>query len=158
MEKHSEEMVKTGNGRLRLLKRLSGITWGSSTDTLLTTYKTYVKPVLEYGGELIATASNTCQRQIDLTQNKALRLITGAAGSTPIAAMEIQTGLEPLNIRRKQQLVKLHEKCRRLNLKHWQDYTIAMARLKTHKSFLSCAFQLYDLYNFAPAQIGRAHV
>ncbi|GIY22376.1 hypothetical protein CEXT_556111 [Caerostris extrusa] len=35
----------------------------------------YVRPVLEYGGQLIATASNTCSKIIDMVQNKALKLI-----------------------------------------------------------------------------------
>ncbi|GIY55768.1 reverse transcriptase domain-containing protein [Caerostris darwini] len=104
-EEHPEETTKKGNNRLKLLKRLSGITWGSSSDTLLTAYKTYVRLVLDYGGELITTASSTCQKVIDLMQNKALRLITGTAGSTPIDAMKIQTGIEPLKFRREKQFL-----------------------------------------------------
>ncbi|KAG8180902.1 hypothetical protein JTE90_020133 [Oedothorax gibbosus] len=65
--------------------------------------------------------------------------------------MEIQTGLEPLKIRK--QLVILHEKCKRSGLQRWQHYTTANARLKTHRTFFSCADQLNDLYNLASTQI-----
>ena len=46
--------------RLRLLNRLAAVTWGSSPDVRATTYKSYVRPVLDYGGELLATASDSC--------------------------------------------------------------------------------------------------
>ena len=46
----AEETVEKGT---EFLKLLSLILWGSSTDTLLTTYKIYVKPVLHYGGEVL---------------------------------------------------------------------------------------------------------
>ncbi|GBM12701.1 hypothetical protein AVEN_228500-1 [Araneus ventricosus] len=78
--RHAEK----GESRLSLLKRLSGVTWGSSPETLATTYKTYIRPVLDYGGELLATASDCCGDKVNRVQNKALRLITSAACSTPI--------------------------------------------------------------------------
>jgi hypothetical protein len=63
------------------------------------TYKTYVQPVLDYGGELLSTAPDNVCKDHDKVQNRALRLITGAAKSTPVASVEIQTEIELLNIR-----------------------------------------------------------
>jgi hypothetical protein len=45
---HVEHTINKVNQRLRLIKRLVGATWGSSQDTMNTTYKTYVKPVMKY--------------------------------------------------------------------------------------------------------------
>ncbi|GBM34280.1 hypothetical protein AVEN_253004-1 [Araneus ventricosus] len=73
--RHADDNVEKGASRLSLLRRLSGVTWGSSPETLATTYKTYVRSVLDYGGELLATASNYCGDEVDRVQNKALRLI-----------------------------------------------------------------------------------
>lgn len=56
-----------------------GIIWGSSSDVLATVYKSYIRLVLDYGGELLATASESCCDLVDKVQNKALRLITSAA-------------------------------------------------------------------------------
>ncbi|GBO26071.1 hypothetical protein AVEN_272902-1 [Araneus ventricosus] len=98
--RHADENAKKGASRLSLLKRLSGVMWGSSPETLATTYKTYVRPVLDYGGGLLATASDCCGNKVDRVQNKALRLINSAACSTPITALEIQTGIEPMKVRR----------------------------------------------------------
>ncbi|GFY77586.1 uncharacterized protein TNIN_188851 [Trichonephila inaurata madagascariensis] len=112
---HAEENAKKkGVQRLSLLKRLAGVTWGSS-DVLTTIYKSYVRPVLDYG-ELLAIASKSCGDIIERIQNKALRLITSAASSTPITVLEIQTNIKPLGVRREKQLLKQFEKCMRLPL------------------------------------------
>ncbi|GFT58443.1 uncharacterized protein TNCV_2119371 [Trichonephila clavipes] len=79
---HAEENAKKGEKRLSLLKRLAGVTWGSSPDVLSTTYKSHVRPVLDYGGEFLATSSKSCCDIIDKIPNKALRLITTAASSS----------------------------------------------------------------------------
>lgn len=145
---HAEENAKEGENRLSLLKRLAGVTWGSSPNALATTYRSYVRPVLDYDGELLATASESCGDKTDKIQNKALRLITSVASSTPITALEIQTNIEPLRVRRERQLLKQFEKCRRLPLLHWQHYIPAPRRLKTHHSFFSRSEELLDKYNF----------
>ena len=105
-----------------------------------------MRPVLDYGGELLATASDSCTDNVDKVQNKALRLITAAACSTPIAALEIQTDLEPLKVRCEKQFLKQYEKCRRLPIKYWQEHIPAQKRLKTHQSFFSRSEELMDKY------------
>ncbi|GFS42066.1 uncharacterized protein TNIN_241211 [Trichonephila inaurata madagascariensis] len=85
---HAEGNTKKGEKKLGLLKRLAGVTWGSS-DVLSTFCKSYARPVFDYGGELLATASKICGDIIDRIQNKAFRLIPSAFSSTPIAALEI---------------------------------------------------------------------
>lgn len=69
-KRHAEEMSNKANNRLKLLKRLSCITWGSLTNIILTTYETYVRPALDYGSALVDTASNIYSKLIDMTQNK----------------------------------------------------------------------------------------
>jgi hypothetical protein len=39
-------------------------------------------------------------KQLDIVQNQVLRIITGRVKITPITAMEIYTGIEPLKVRR----------------------------------------------------------
>jgi hypothetical protein len=48
--------------------------------------------------------------------------LTGAAKSTPVTSLEIQTEIEPLNIRREKYTLKLAEKCTRLPVDHWKNY------------------------------------
>jgi len=43
---HVNELARKAENRLKLMKRLTGTMWGTSKDTLLLTYKTYIHPVL----------------------------------------------------------------------------------------------------------------
>ncbi|GFU92192.1 reverse transcriptase domain-containing protein [Trichonephila clavipes] len=93
--------AKKEEKRLSLLTRLAGVTWRSSPDVLSTPYKFYVRSVLDYGGEFLATTSKICGDIIDRIQNIALRLNIYAVPSSPIVALEILTNIEPLGVRRK---------------------------------------------------------
>jgi hypothetical protein len=98
-KKQVDQIVEKGLKRIRLLNTLTLTKWGATQDVLITAYKTYVRPVMEYENEVI-TASKTILKKLDRVQNLALRTITGAAKSTPTAAMEAQTNTEPLHVRR----------------------------------------------------------
>ncbi|GFX99344.1 putative rna-directed dna polymerase from transposon bs [Trichonephila clavipes] len=55
--KHAELVVSKARKRLSILKRLIGVKWGYNRDTLNTTYKTYIQPVLNYCNEVLISAS-----------------------------------------------------------------------------------------------------
>ncbi|GFY18805.1 putative RNA-directed DNA polymerase from transposon X-element [Trichonephila clavipes] len=55
--KHAELVVSKARKRLSILKRLTGVKWGCNRDTLNTTYKTYIQPVLNYCNEVLISAS-----------------------------------------------------------------------------------------------------
>ncbi|GFX96228.1 putative RNA-directed DNA polymerase from transposon X-element [Trichonephila clavipes] len=44
--KHAELVVSKARKRLSILKRLTGVKWGCNRDTLNTTYKTYIQPII----------------------------------------------------------------------------------------------------------------
>jgi hypothetical protein len=73
-------------GKKSLLWR--DLTWGTNLNTLVTTYKTDVHPDLTYGEELMICASDAVNKNLELIQNKAPRIITGGLRTTPIAAMK----------------------------------------------------------------------
>jgi hypothetical protein len=97
---HAQMISTKAQERLKLLNRLTSTTWGASLHTLITTYKVYILPVLMYGSELMICASNSTNKQSELIQNKALRIMTGAVKTTPITAMEIVTGILPVKLYR----------------------------------------------------------
>ncbi|GFR23571.1 putative RNA-directed DNA polymerase from transposon BS [Trichonephila clavata] len=92
--------------------RLTATTWGSNQDVLKTTYKSYIRPVLEFGGEVTITANKCTTKVLDRVQNIALRTITGAAKPTPIAAMEAQSQIE---VHREKSVLCFWERSRRIN-------------------------------------------
>ncbi|GFY57738.1 putative RNA-directed DNA polymerase from transposon BS [Trichonephila inaurata madagascariensis] len=89
------------------VKRIAGVKWGSSQSVLTSTFTSYIRPVIDYGSELLVTASDSALLKLDSVQNKALRFITGAATSTPIASMELQTEISGSSERRQYSALSL---------------------------------------------------
>jgi hypothetical protein len=81
---HLQGAAEKGKSRLRLLQRAAGVCWGTSVSTLTLTYKTYIRPVIEYGTEIFITASEQDFSAVCKVQNQALRNCSGAIKTTPI--------------------------------------------------------------------------
>ncbi|KAG8178105.1 hypothetical protein JTE90_017452 [Oedothorax gibbosus] len=110
---------------------------GGYLDALSTVYKSYIRPVLEYGKEVVTLASTANLKKYDIIQNKALRIITGGAKSTPFTEMQLQTGIEPLKSRRDKFTLKFWERAKRVDFNYWNGYKCATQRLKTQTSPLT---------------------
>ena len=127
---HVEHTINKVNQRLRFIKRLAGATWGSTQDTMNTTYKTYVKPVMKYGNEILVTASNSTLKALETAQNSALRLRTGGVKTTPTLALQLYTGHLPITYEIKQAAVSL-TKIKALVQTSWATKTLDLHHLKT---------------------------
>jgi len=128
---HVEHTINKVNQRLRLIKRLARATWGSTQDTMNTTYKTYVKPVMKYGSEVLVTASNSTLKALETTQNNALRLTTRGMKTTPIHALQLYTGHLPITCEIKQQATISLTKIKALEQTTWANKTLDQQHLKT---------------------------
>jgi hypothetical protein len=84
--------------RDNILKRLARVKWGSSQETLNKTYQIYIKPIITYGSEVLSNNLN----RIEIIQNRALRMITGAVKTTPVAALQQYAGNIPIVEEKKQ--------------------------------------------------------
>ena len=63
---HIDENAKKGRQRLGLLKLLSGSKWGCKPKTLIRLYKSYIRPVLEYGDPVILGVSKTYIKKLQI--------------------------------------------------------------------------------------------
>ena len=70
-----------------LLKRTAGVKWGASKSVLVSTFNSYIQPAFDYGAEILFPTFDRALLKLTVAQNKALRLLTGAANSTPIVVM-----------------------------------------------------------------------
>ena len=143
---HVDSTADKATKRLCILRRLTGTKWGATQDVLASTYKTYIRPLMEYGCEAFATASDATKKKLSTVQNNALRLVCGAATSTPITALESQTLTEPLEARRDKAVLKFFERSRRVGDKFWETYCTANARLKTQTTPLAKELELRQKY------------
>lgn len=118
LNKHVENTRKKASKRLNLIKQLASTTWGADKDTLRTLYLGYTRSVIDYNIALQNVCSDTTKSSLDKVQNQALRLICGGMRSTPTAACEIASNIEPLEIRRKKAALQLYERAKRMEKNH----------------------------------------
>lgn len=63
---HGKLQAEKAEKRLKNLKRLAASTWGSSLHTLITTYKSYILPVLTFAEELMICGTESANKPLDL--------------------------------------------------------------------------------------------
>ncbi|GFT11389.1 uncharacterized protein LOC103524116 [Trichonephila clavipes] len=155
--KHAELVVSKARKRLSILKRLTGFEWGCNRDTLYTTYKTYIQPVLNYCNEVLISASENVRKLLDTFHNQALRMITGGVKTTPVLAMQLLCDLQPFtNIIEKNAAILFNRLIRLPNNSFWRDYDSDGGRnLKTQKGFIQCVREniQYKVINDVPFEL-----
>lgn len=97
---HIEYLCKRAELGLNILKSLAGLKWGSDPKILKMLYQSTIRSYLDYGCIYYSEANHTMLRKLDVIQNRALRVITGAMMSSPINSLELEAGVPPLSIRR----------------------------------------------------------
>jgi len=111
---HIAQAESKARRKLAILRKLAGTAWGANENILKTVYQGTVRPHLEYGSTAWSNAAKTTLHTLDLVQNQALRIITGAMKSTPIIGMEKLTTIQPLNTRRDKKSLLQAEKFKSL--------------------------------------------
>ena len=115
---HVDNLKRKATKRLALIKRLASNEWGSDINTLRSLYIGYVRSTLDCNMSLQVSCSKTRQEELNKIQNNALRLISGGLRSTPTAAAEIMTNIEPLDMRREKATIETFERCHRMPPSH----------------------------------------
>nr|CAH7717276.1 unnamed protein product [Callosobruchus chinensis] len=85
---------------MNMLKYLSNKRWGSDGQILLRTYRTMIRPKIDYGCNAYASARSLVLTPLDVIHNSALRLIFGAFRTTPVNSLYTESGEAPLYLRR----------------------------------------------------------
>jgi len=102
---HINTTQQSGNRKLNILKRFAGGTFTRRTN-LRTLYLGFIRPTLEYASACWTSAPKSQLAKLERIQNHALRLITGAALSTPIIVLQTDTNIPPLRLRWDQNLLR----------------------------------------------------
>ena len=71
---HIEDIVTRAKKRLNLLKALRGQSWGASPHILMYSYKSYIRPILEYGSVLFSHAKEHLLKRIQAVETDAIKL------------------------------------------------------------------------------------
>ena len=73
-EQHVDDIVTRAKKRLNLLKAIRGQSWGASPETLLYTYRTFVRPILEYGCFLFSHEKENLLKKIQSVEILAIKI------------------------------------------------------------------------------------
>ncbi|GFU98441.1 RNase H domain-containing protein [Trichonephila clavipes] len=116
--KHIEQTTNKALGKLNILRKLCGTSWGSRPQTLKSTFCTVIRPVLEYATPIWTPASISVKRKLDSVQHRAAKIIIVAVSSTNNEKAEQECGLPPLESRRKLATIKFTNKLRSYGAPH----------------------------------------
>ncbi|OPX53845.1 hypothetical protein BTE48_17350, partial [Oceanospirillum multiglobuliferum] len=97
-EKHINEICTKAASRINAIKRIRRYT---TTKQCLNIYKATVLPLFDIGDILWRNAGNTLTNQLQVQQNKALRVIFHKKHSDSVRIEELTSNLIPLELRRK---------------------------------------------------------
>lgn len=110
LQLHANRSKIKGQKRLNILRAVSSTKWGGDRKTLTLLYNSVIRSVLEYNSWLYVHLAQSHQDSLEVVQNSALRLITGACKSTPISSLLTETNVIPLALRSHQALFKYYFK------------------------------------------------
>lgn len=94
------------------MRMIAGSSWGAHPDSMLLLFKSAIRSILEYGSFAFRHMAKTHQLKLKRIQWRALRTSLGLMTSTHTGTLEVLSGIQPLDIRWKQQadkyLLKAH--------------------------------------------------
>jgi hypothetical protein len=90
---HINELKKNCNLRLNILKVISGTDWGADRRMLLLLYKMLIRSKMDYASIVYSTTSRRTLQPLDIIQNTALQICTGALRSTPIHSLHTESDI-----------------------------------------------------------------
>ena len=108
---HTDNTITKAKKTLNLLKLLTSTHWGKSKETLITTYKTLLLPIIEYANNIWSPIiSSTSLNKLQKIQNAALRTITGCTLDTNTQHLHSEIKILPLQNRLKLHASQLTQK------------------------------------------------
>ena len=73
-ETHIQDIAQRARKRLNLLKAIRGQKWGAKSEILLYTYRSFIRPLLEYSCILFAHASDKLLKKIQAIETEAIKI------------------------------------------------------------------------------------
>ena len=107
---HLDYIKGKAGKRLAILKSIAGKRFGADRAVLLRMYTSLVRPILEYGSQILDGPGYNRSCSLEPIQNAGLRIATGALRTSPVMALQVETNVLPLELRRKELLVRYYLK------------------------------------------------
>jgi Reverse transcriptase (RNA-dependent DNA polymerase) len=105
-QKHIDYIITKAKRHVNLLRMLKGKSWGASKKNMLLIYKSLIRSKLDYGAELLYTASKSQLKKLETLQYTCLKICTGALRSTSLLALQNKCGDPPMEVQRFRALLR----------------------------------------------------
>ena len=112
LSSHMEYMKGKALKRMAVLKSVAGKRFGADRTVLLRMYSSLVRPILDYGSHILDGPGNRRSKSLEPIQNSCLRIAAGALRTSPVRALQVETNVPPLEIRRQELLIRYYLKVR----------------------------------------------
>ncbi|CAL4233661.1 unnamed protein product [Meganyctiphanes norvegica] len=107
---HISKIINDCHQGINIMKSISNSKWGANRKNLLQFYSAFIKSRITYGSAALLSASKTSRAKLEVIQNAALRLATGATRATKIPALQCESYAPPINMQMKLQGLKQYYK------------------------------------------------
>ena len=107
---HIENLKSECNRGLNLMKALANTKFRADRDSLLNIYGALIKGKISYSCPLLISASDSNINKLEVIQNSALRIATGALKSSQIHSLQCEAHVPPLRLYIIQQSLKTYYK------------------------------------------------
>ena len=134
--------------------------------SLLTLYKGWIRPKIEYASEVYAAFAPTHAANLERAQAHCLRAILGARKSTPHAILQNETSVSALKFRRQQGVLRMYAKILAMPFDHslrqllrqWWSWDAALEGLAEQPhTFFGCVTHIFhSVYGTLPPQEASA--
>ena len=94
--KHANAISSRVGRRLNMLKRIRGPGWGASSKLIIQTYKTLIRPIIDYVPFATIVMSKPLQLKLERLQRAAIRVATHWPTHTSAETMNKKVGLTPV--------------------------------------------------------------
>ncbi|CAJ1057684.1 RNA-directed DNA polymerase from mobile element jockey [Xyrichtys novacula] len=99
-KQHIEKLRDKCKNVNNLMRCMAGRDWGATRKSLLNIYQAMMRSRIDYGSVAYMSAAESHLKKLDVEQAKGLRICSGAFKTSPVAALQVEVGEEPLRIRR----------------------------------------------------------
>ena len=110
LHSHVEYVKSRVQQRMSILKCVFGKGHGADRIVLPRMYKAMIRAILEYASFIIDSLNKRRVESLETLQNICLRVVTDALWTSPIRALQVDTHIPPLSVRRKELLLRYYLK------------------------------------------------
>ncbi len=82
---------------INTMRCLLGLEWGADYQSLKYIYVSLIRSRIDYGRVVYRSAAKSLLARLDIIQAKALRLCLGAVKTSPVCALQVESGEMPLD-------------------------------------------------------------